>query len=224
MAKTVTQMLADWRQHIGEEDSSNTTSSDAQGLIWMNEGYGVICDRLRHLPRKERDYSLSTYDATEGLTLNSETIAVDRCLLLNPDTGKYEELEVKDFDELLDMDPDYQSVEDGMPMLMARKSTFTAILYPTPSAAVMAQTTPLRTYGLERPDDLEDDGDTPNIPGNLHRLIPHWMAYRHFAKQHNQEKVTEHLTLFNSGLKDNKGLATEFSKQTKHWKALPGIQ
>ena len=224
MAQTKAQLIADWRQHIGQPESSNSTVTDAQGLIWLNQGYGIICEKLRHLPRKERDYSLSSYSASTGLAINAETITIDEVLLKNPDslnsdgTAKYQAVQVISFAELVAMDPDYQAVTADMPTLAARKSTSYMVLYPTPKASVKAQTTPLRTYGFERPTDLSSDSDVPDIPGNLHYLIPHWMAYRTYAQQENQVKVSEHLTIFNSGIKANMQLATEFSRQTKHWK------
>lgn len=224
MAKTKAQLIADWRQHIGQPDSSNSTVSDAQGLIWLNDAYRILCQKLRHLPRKERDYSISSYSAASGVSINAETITIDEVLLKNPDSlnsdgsAKYEALQVISFAELIAMDPDYQAVTADMPKYAVRKSSFTMLLYPTPDSAVKAQTTPLRTYGLENPTELSSDSDTPDIPGNLHDLIPHWMAYRTYAQQENQVKVAEHLTIWNGGVKANLQLATEFSRQTKHWK------
>lgn len=229
MAKTKADLIADWRQHIGQPDSSNSQFSDAQGLIWLNDAYRAICAKLRHLPTTERDYSIAAYSAASGVTLNSETLAIDQVLIKNPDSlnpdgsAKRQGLRVINLDELLAMDPDYQAVTADMPIYAVRKDTFTLILYPTPKASVKAQTTPLRTYGLENPTALSADSDTPNLPGNLHDVLPHWPAYRAFAAMENQAKVTEHLTLWNSRLKDNKGLATEFSAQKKHWTFGPGV-
>lgn len=224
-AQTLADLIADWRQHIGQTDSSNSNFSDAQGTIWANQGYGIIVQKIRHLPRKERDYSIATYSAAVGVTLNAQTLRVDTVLLKNPDAsnpdgtpGPYDELEIIEFDELIAMDPNYQAVNADMPKYAVRKSTATMILYPTPKASVKAQTNPLRTYGLESPASLAATTDIPDIPVNLHYLIPHWMAYRSFAELENQAKVTEHLTLWNSGLKDNKGLATEFSKKLNQFR------
>lgn len=230
MAKTLANILADARQHIGQTDSSNSQFSDAQLTIWANDAYRRIVAKIRHLPVKERDYSLSSYSAASGVTLNAETVTTDTVLLKNPDSlnsdgsAKYQELKVISLDELIAMDPDYQAVTADMPQYAVRKSTFTMILYPTPKASVKSQTTPLRTYGLELPTELSSSSDTPDLPGNLHDLIAHWVAYRCFAQNEMTPKVTEHLTLFNSGLKEQKGLTTEFSRKKKGWTYGPGIQ
>jgi hypothetical protein len=224
-AQTLADLIADWRQHIGQTDSSNSNFSDAQGTIWANQGYGIIVAKIRHIPRTERDYDLSAYAAASGVTLNAQTLRVDTVLLKNPDVnnpdgtaGAYDELEIIEFDDLIKLDPNYQAVTANFPQYAVRKSTGTMILYPTPKATVKAQTTPLRTYGLESPASLAANTDVPDIPVNLHYLIPHWMAYRSFAELENQAKVTEHLTLWNSGLKDNRGLATEFSKKLNQFR------
>lgn len=227
MAKTTAQLIADWRQHIGQPTEANSDFLDTQGLIWANDAYRYLCEALRHLPRKERDYSLAAYDPDDGVALNSETLTVDQVLLKNPDSlnsdgsAKYEALAVISLEDLLAMDPDFAAATADMPGYAVRKDAFTMILHPPPKATVMALTGPLRTYGLENPTPLAAAADTPNIPGNLHDLIPHWMAYRSFAQLQNQAKVAEHLTLWNSRLKSNKGLAVEFSKQRRHW-TVPG--
>ena len=217
MAKTLGDILDDWRQHISQTDTTNTNFSDAQGTIWANDAYRAIVAKLRHLPIKERDYSLSTYTASAPITLNSNTVTIDRVLLKDPTDSKYKQLAIKSLDALINTDPDYAAATSGMPYWLVRKGTFTAVLYVPPSAAVMAQTTPLRTYGLELPTELSADGDTPDLPGNLHDIIAHWMAYRSFSALQDQVKATEHLTLWNSRLKDNKAVSTEFSGQLNRW-------
>ena len=223
MAKALSEIIADWRQHIGQPEEANSNFTDDQGVIWANDAYRAIVAKLRHLPIKERDYSLSSYSASAPLTLNGNTVAVDKVLLKNPDrlnsdgSAKYEELEIISLDELIGKDPDYAAAATGMPTRLARKGTFKAVLYPPPKSSVTAQTTPLRTYGLELPTDLSADADTPDLPGNLHDIIGHWMAYRSYSQLLDQARATEHLTLWNSRLKDNKGISTEFSRQLNQW-------
>lgn len=230
MAKTLANIIADARQHIGQTEESNSQFSDDQLTIWANDAYRDLVATLRHLPVKERDYSISSYSAASGVTLNAETVTTDTVLLKNPDalnsdgTAKYQELEIIGLDELIAMDPDYQAVTADMPQYAVRKSTFTLILYPTPKASVKAQTTPLRTYGLELPTELSEDSHTPDLPGHLHDTIAHWVAYRCFAQNENQAKTSEHLTLYNGRKKAGKGLATEFSRKKKGWTYGPGIQ
>ena len=217
MAKTLANIISDTRQHISQTDSTNSQFTDAQLTIWINDAYRQIVSTLRHLPIKERDYTVSSL----SVTLNSNTVTVDTVLLKNPDrlnsdgSAKYDELQVLSLDQLIAYDPDYQAATSDFPKYFCRKGTFTMVLYPPPKASVIAQTTPLRTYGLELPTELSATTDTPDLPGNLHDIISHWPAYRCFSQLENQIKATEHIQLFNSGVKSQKGISVEFSKKKK---------
>jgi hypothetical protein len=225
VAKTLSDLLLDWRQHISQTDTTNTNFTNAQGTIWANDAYRAIVAKLRHLPITLRSYTVASY----ALTLNSNTVAIDEVHVKNPDatnadgSNKYEPLEVIDIKTLVEMDPNYFAATSAIPRYLARNGTFAAILYPPPKASLVALTTPLRTIGLELPTELSSDSDTPDLPGNLHDIIPHWMAYRSFSQLENQPKATEHITLWSSRLKDNKGLATEFSRQLNQFSWEEGV-
>lgn len=214
MAKTLAQIITDTRQHIGQTDSANSNYTDAQLSIWINDAYRSIVVAIRHLPITTRNYSV----AAQAITLNSGTVTVDSAKLLNPTTGKYENLKIISLDELLQMDPDFESATAAVPEYLVRTAVFTASLYPPPSAAVIAQTTPLRTYGMELPTELSSNSDTPDLPGNLHDIISHWPAFRCFSGLENTVKATEHITMFRGGIKNHKGIATEFSRHKKGWR------
>lgn len=214
MAKTLAQIVADVRQHIGQPTESNSNYTDDQLTIWINDAYRQIVVKIRHLPITTRNYTVSA----QAVTLNSATITVDIAKLLNPDSGDYEQLNIISLEQLIAMDPDFESTTAEIPRYLVRTGVFTASLYPQPKASVIAQTTPLRTYGLELPTELSADGDTPDLPGNLHDIISHWPAFRAFSALENQVKATEQITLFNSGLKAHKGISTEFSRNLKNWR------
>ena len=214
MAKTLTNLIADVRQHIAQPDASNSNFTDAQLTIWLNDAYRKVVTKLRHLPTKTRDYSVSA----QQIDLNSATITVDHAKLMNPDSGnEYQLLKVISLEELLLMDADFENADADFPQYLVRNGTFTALLYPPPKASVIALTTPLRTHGLEMPTELSSGSDTPDVPENMQDFLANWAAYRCFSALENGAKATEHITLFNSGVKDQKGLATEFSMTKKRW-------
>lgn len=214
MAKSLTEIIADVRQHIAQSDSSNSQFTDAQLTLWINDAYRKIVVELRHLPIAARDYTVSA----QSVTLNSLMVTVDTAKILNPSNGDYDLLKQIPLDELVEMDPNYESADSGVPTHFVRTGAFTAALYPPPSAAVIAQTTPLRLYGLEVPSDLASGSDTPSLPAHLHDVIGHWPAFRAFSQMENQVKAAEHIGIFNAALKAGKGVTTQFSRRLKGWR------
>lgn len=221
MAKTLAQIIADVRQHIGQTDSTNSNFTDAQLTIWVNDAYRKIVVALRHLPITPNNYAVASQD----ITLNANTVTVDNVLLKDPDVnnddgtaGRYQLLKQISLDQLVELDAGYANAQADMPLYFVRTGTFSAVLYPPPKASVIAQTTPLKTMGLELPAELAADSDTPSLPGNLHDIIGHWPAYRCFSELENQPKATEHITMFNAGIKDHKGISTQFSRRLKGWR------
>lgn len=215
MSKTLAQLITDTRRHIAMTDTSNTGNITNVIITgWLNEAYREAIDRLRHLPMTSRDYSVATGGA---VTLNAATTTIDHARIKNPDDSDngYIPLEVIKYDQLMEIDPDWENSTTGIPAYLVQRGFTAGQLYPLPKASLVALTTPLRTSGLEVPSDLSADSDVPDLPASIQDALPHWPAYRAFSEQENQIKATEHLTLWRSRLKDAKGLALEFNKKLK---------
>lgn len=215
MAKTLSQMLADWRQLIAQPDAANSNFSDAQGTIWANDAYRRVVTKLRNLPIKIRDYTVSA----QSVTLNSGTVTIDVAKIKNPDNSdKYKEIEIITLEDLVKRDPDWESTTSAVPSHLVRMGTFLAHLWPPPKASVIALTTPLRTYGLELPTELSGASDTPDVPGNLHDIFPHWMAGRSFQFLGKDEQAGQQFAFFNGQLRDQLSISREFSRGLKRWR------
>ena len=214
MAKTIAQIVTDTRQIIGQTVAANSAFSDDQLTVWINDGYQRALTELRHLPSGHNDYTV----AAQAVTLLASTITVDNAKLLNPDTGDYDMLKPLSLDELVEEDPNYESATADMPQYFVRSDRATMLLYPPPKASVIAQTTPLRTYGKNIPDDMSADGDTPGLPPNLHPILSHWAAFRAFSALGDEPRATQQLTLFRGSLRDQKAISTEFSRRLKKFR------
>lgn len=215
MAKTLAQMLTEWRQIIAQPDAANSNFTDAQGTIWANDAYRRIVTRLRNLPVKTRNYTVSSQD----LTLNSGTVTVDVAKIKNPDNDDdYKELEIISLEELVKIDPDWESATSAVPDKLIRTGTFTAVLYPPPKSSVIALSTPLRTYGLELPTELSGTEDTPDVPGNIHDIFCHWMAGRAFQFLQKDDQAAQQFSMFQGLLKDQLNVSREFSRSLKRWR------
>lgn len=209
MAKTLADLLDDTRRFISQTDTSNTQFSNAVLTGWLNEAYRKFVSVRRHLPIQDRDYSVT--GAT--VTLNSATTKVDWAKIKNPNnSGKYQPLAIITFDELMEKFPDYDDAATGLPRYFVPISYTSARLYPPPDAATIAQTTPLRTHGLETPTDLSNPTDTPALRDVDQDALPFWAAYRAYSEEENAAKATEFITLWRSALKEI-GHDTSFSKQ-----------
>jgi len=215
MAKTLSQLLTDTRQIIGQTEEGNSQFSNAQLTIWLNDGYRRVVAAFRTHPITTRDYSV----ASASITLNGEIATADFVRLKNPDnSNRYEQLKVINLPELVQMDPDYENADDGIPEYFVRTGAFTGTLYPPPKASVIALTTPLRVQGVEMPTELSSSSDTPQIPSNAHDLLPNYAAFRCYMFLKEDARATQQLTLFRAGVRDNKQVSTEFSRQTRKWR------
>lgn len=216
MAKTLAQLVADARQLINQPESTNSQFTDAQITTWLNDAYEQLVVALEVLPQTPNEYAVTGAE----VTLDTPTILVNIAKLKNPDaSSQYSVLKVINLDQLNEIDPDYENADTGMPTHMVRVGRNTVRLYPPPKTSVTAQTTPLKTYGLELPTAMSADGDTPSLlPENLHRILAHWPAYRCFLTLGDTASATQQLTLFRGQVKDNKGISTKFSRQLTKWK------
>ena len=215
MAKTKAQLITDIRQIIGQADTSNSNFTDAQLLIWLNDAYRRVVVATRNMPRSYRDYT-----AAASVTLNSATITVLNAKLKNPDSAdQYYNLRIIGLDELLQMDPDYEAADTGLPEYLVRTDIGTAVLHPRPKSSVTALTTPLRLYATEMPTELSSDSDTPSaLPPNLHDILIFYPSFRCFSSLNDEARATQQLTLFRGSLKDERDAAIQFSPQLNRWR------
>lgn len=204
-------MRTEARYIIGQTDTANTDFTQAQLTAWANEAYRMFCARLESIPIATRSYTTAS-----SITLNANTIKVNRAKWKMQPENQWVELEVKDLDDLFRRDPDWENADAGKPEWLVRTGTFAAIPYPPPDTANDAQANGLKTYGLEAPTALSADSDTPDIPITLHDLFPHFMAYKAFLRLGMSDKATEQLILVNTGLKAQRNVTTQFS-DSKGW-------
>lgn len=209
-------MLAEWRQLIGQPDSSDSHFTNAQGILWANEFYRYACSRLRSVPITERSYTLA-----QTITLNAAVLAVDLVKFSNQATGKWEELEVIDLDDLMRLDPDWENSAAGVPTHLVRVGSFSARIYPTLNAAHLSLASGLKTFALENPTALSAGSDVPDLQQNIQDLFPHWMAYKAFRRLGESERATEELVMARAGVKEQAALVRQFSRK-RGWTFVEG--
>ena len=218
MAKTLSDLLTDTRQIINQPEEANSNFTNTQLTIWLNDAYRRVATAIRHLPTTQRDYT-----AASTVTLNAATITVDEARLKNPDAANdaYYALKVCKIGDLIALDPDYENADTGKPSHLVQITRQTALLWPPPDSSVTALTTPLRCLQLDEPTAMSASSDEPNIPANIQDILPNYAAHRCFTLLGDSEKSTQQLTLFRAGIRDQKALAVEFTKQNKIWKWPP---
>lgn len=204
-------MRTEARYIFGQTDTNNSDFTQAQLTAWANEFYRNACVRLESVPITARAYTTAS-----SITLNSNTIKVNRVKMKIQPENVWQELSVKDLDDLFARDPDWENADTGKPDWLVRTGTFTAILYPPPNSANDAQASGLKTYGLELPTALSADTDTPDIPANIHDLFPNYIAHKAFLRLGMNEKAVEQLVIVNTGLKAQRNVSTQFS-DSKGW-------
>ena len=204
-------MRTEWRYLIGQTDANNSDFTNSQGTAWANEFYRKACVNLESVPITTRAYTTAS-----SITLNANTIKVNRAKWKAQPADDWVELEIHDLDDLFRRDPNWEDATTGVPDWLVRTGTFTAIPYPPPDSANDAQASGLKTYGLELPTALSADADLPNLPANIHDLFPHYMAYKSFLRLGMNDKAAEQLILCNGGLKSQRNVSTQFS-DSKGW-------
>ena len=204
-------MRTEARYIIGQTDTANSDFSQSQLTAWANEFYRNACVRLESVPITARSYTTAS-----SITLNSNTILVNRVKMKIQPENEWQELAIKDLDDLFARDPDWENATTGKPDWFVRTGTFAAILYPPPNSNNDAQASGLKTYGLELPTSLSADSDTPDLPANIHDLFPNFIAYKAFTRLGITDRATEQLIIVNTGLKAQRNVSTQFST-SKGW-------
>lgn len=209
---TLSQMRQEARSLFSQLDVGNSHITEPQLNIWANEGYRFILTKTKDLPKQENNISVALGD----IPVNQNTLTLDHASILNPDTGDYGPLEVIDLSYLNMIAPGWLSTDVDEPKYIVRKDTFTYYLYPQPKASWLGQN--IRTYGMQFPADMSLDPETPNLPSNLHDIIPHFMAYRAFAQLGMHDKAGMELEFFRSQLKSQREISTAGSQQGGMWR------
>mgnify|MGYP001559672871 CR=1 FL=1 len=209
---TLAQMRTEARSLFSETDINNTHVTEAQLNIWANEGYRFILTKTKDLPKKENNIT----SATGNIAVSLNTLTLDQASILNPDTSKYQALEVIDLSYLALIAPGWISTTADEPKYLVRKNTFAYYLYPQPKTSWEGQN--IRTYGMEFPADMSSDSESPDLPANLHDIIPHFMAYRAFAQLSMHDKAGMELEFFRSQLKSQREISTAGSQQGGMWR------
>ena len=210
-------MRTEARQVFGQTDAANSNVSEGQLTTWANLAYDFIIGKTRDIPITERSYSTPA-GSSPTITLNANTITVDRVKIYVRPASLWQELEIIDIDDLIAMDADWENADVGIPSHLVRMGTFSARLYPPPNTSIESQSTSLKTYGLERPTSLSSDSDTPDLPIILHNLFPHYMAARACAFLGDEERSGIHFKFFYGGVKDVLALTQKFSDRRIRWK------
>lgn len=208
-------MRSEARLIFGQPDIANSNFSESQLNTWANEFYRYACVALGSIPITER-----TYTTAATITLNSNTISIDKAKLLSMPSSKWVELEIIDLSDLYAMDPDWENTATGIPSHLVRTGTFSVRLYPAPNAA-NTQAAGLKTHGLEIPSSLSADADIPDLPLHIQDIFPHWIAYRAFSRLEKDERAKSEFILVQGIMKQQKQAAIQFSAG-RGWKWQEG--
>ena len=212
MAKTLAQLIADTRQIIGQADAANSNFTDSQLTIWLNDAYRRAVTELRSFPQSSKDYNPTTKD----VTLESGWLTIDVAKFDAQPADAFKELRIVSLEELINIDPDYENADTGIPEYFVRTSVTAAIIHPAPNTANLSAT--LRTWGLKIPTDLSGSSDTPSaLTDNVHDALSHWAAFRAFQFMERPEASTQNLILYNQLIKSQKGVSAGASRGKSRW-------
>jgi hypothetical protein len=210
--KTLSELRIDARSLFNETDASNSHITNTQLTAWCNEAYRYILTKLKTLPKKENDLTAALGD----IALAEGVLTIDEAYILNPDTAKYDKLDVIDLSVLRYINPGWLSEDASVPSYLVRKDTFVGYLFPQPKTSYVGKN--IRTYGMEFPTELSGDSDTPSkLSLNLIDALPHFMAYRAFSQLERPNDAGNELTIFRSMVKDQREISTVNSHSDQKW-------
>lgn len=207
---TLAEMRNEFRRIVNELTSQNHFDAP-QINLWLNEGYRYTLTKLDTIPIKETDLV-----SAETISLSTRTLTIDTARIKAQPVDEFQVLKIIDIETLSRIDPDWENADPNIPEYLVRMSTFLVRLYPEPDVANTGVT--VRTHGMEFPADLALDGDTPDLPLNMHDILPHYAAYRGFSQLGETERSTQELILVNGLLKAQHAITTKFSNRQNRWK------
>ena len=208
---TLSELITQVRSIINETDSANSHFNDSQITVWLNEAMRYVITRIEELPIKWNDL----VSATGDITINSSTLLINEAYILNPDTSKYDPLEIIDYSTLKYKSPTWLSDDAGQPQFLVKKGNFAVYLYPQPDASYVGQA--IKTAGVDFPTELSATTDEPVLPKNMHDLLPHYAGYRAFEQLGMGDKAGSELMLCREAIKSTKSITTKFSTQKDVW-------
>lgn len=212
-SKTNAELVTEARSLFNETDSSNSHFTDTQLYIWNSEAYRYILTKTKDLPKKENNLTA----AVGNISLDANSLTIDEAYIVDPNTSKYNKLDVIDLSLLQHINPGWLSEDVGAPIYFVRKDTFTGYLFPQPDSSWVGQN--IRTYGMEFPAELSSASSTPDkIPLNLQDAIPHFTAYRAFSQLSMNDKAGMELELFRSMVKGQIEISTVTSNSGQMWR------
>ena len=212
MPKTLAQLQADVRQIIGQPNAGQTSITDAQLAIWLNDAYRRVVTDLKCFPVVNTDYTPTAL----AVSLNAGHIQIDRARFSVAPQNEFEELEIITYDEFIRRHPDYEGDDTGAPNTFVRTAVRAGIIYPAPNAANSGRT--LRVSGPVDPTALSASTDVPTaLTDNIHDILPNYAAYRAFQFLSETDKSTQQLILFNQGLKAQRGVSQGGARGNKSW-------
>jgi hypothetical protein len=210
--KPLSEIISKFRSIINETIPGNTHFSDENQLAeWCSEAIRFIITRLEQMPVTWS----SITSALGDIALDDTTLLVNEAYILNPDTGKYDELKVVDYSNLKYISPTWLSDEANTPKYLARNGNFLVSLYPQPSTKYVGQN--IKLAGIVFNATVTVGGNLPQMSKNVYDWIPHHMAHNAFQQLGFSDKSVSELVLVQGLIKSAKSLTTKFSEQSEQW-------
>jgi hypothetical protein len=216
MAKTLTQLIVESREIIGQTDENQSNITNTQITRWLNEGYLRAVAKLK---RSGTPNTISTYNVTGAtVTLNTTTLAVKRARFYDSVAGKWEHLDIRDREWFLDNYPDYENDTSGKPVILVHEAGHNDVrLHPSPSAAYQASSV-LKVDSVDSPTEMSAGSDTPDLPDSLHMALPHFAAYRGYDFIADKDNANREFAIFTADIKDKAALIAKLGIQNSRWR------
>ena len=211
--KDLDELIADARQIIAQPVESGSNFTDPQITIWLNDAYRLIALGLEIFPAEEAVYTTAT-----ELTLDDRTINANNIRFRVQPENEFREMRLITYDELVDLNPDFENEDVGQPTFVIRVSTRKLRFHPPLDAANDGKAGGVKIYELRMPVDLVAGVDVPDVPSAMHQLMPSYAAHKCFEFLERQDDSITQLTLFRSGLKAMKGVNRRTSRNAKRWR------
>lgn len=208
---TLSELVTQVRSIINETDPLNSHFGDSQLTVWINEAIRYIVTRIEELPITWSELTA----ATDDIAISTDTLLINEAYIYNPQSLKYDLLEVVDYSALKHISPTWLSDDVGTPKYLARKGNFGVYLFPQPDSNYVGQT--IKTAGVSFPVQLANDSDEPTLPKNMHDVVPHYAAYRAFEQLGMGDKAGSELMLCREAIKSTKHITTKFSTNKDVW-------
>lgn len=156
MSLSLALLREDLRTHLGM-DSDDLPDADADRLL--NRAWWPMAAQI-NFSEKETEYSFTTVDGTQEYNFPSDSDAVERVIIRDPDSNTWEPISKIDDWTMFDKQDDD---EDAMPVYYSRRNNV-FVFYPVPDAAYDVKVKYQQTLS-----DLQASG--PGVPQEWHEVI-----------------------------------------------------